>query len=72
MFVPWNRLSKQQARSDFCRRGKSNVSLAEVLELTRKTYAERFRHSAMKRASFQLQRNARRNGIDDREQPGAG
>ena len=42
------------------REGNVNASLAEVLELTPETYAERFRGSAMKRAKLSgLQRNAR-------------
>ena len=40
--------------------GLSQVDLADVLELTTATYAERFRGSAMKRAKLAgLQRNAR-------------
>jgi len=42
------------------REGNINASLANVLELTPETYAERFRGSAMKRAKLSgLQRNAR-------------
>jgi epoxyqueuosine reductase len=58
---PWNRF---QQNTDECRfqprPGNVNVPLSEVLELTPEVYAERFRHSAMKRAKLSgLQRNAR-------------
>jgi hypothetical protein len=37
-----------------------NADLASITELTPETYAERYRHSAMKRAKLSgLQRNAR-------------
>jgi epoxyqueuosine reductase len=58
---PWNRFQQNTDESRFQpRQGNVNVSLAEVLELTPEVYAERFRHSAMKRAKLSgLQRNAR-------------
>ena len=40
--------------------GMLNAELSDILELTPEAYAERFRHSAMKRAKLSgLQRNAR-------------
>jgi epoxyqueuosine reductase len=57
---PWNRFEQTTSEERFLpRAGNANLSLAEVLELTPETYAERFRHSAMKRAKLSgLQRNA--------------
>ncbi len=58
---PWNRFEQTTNEVRFLpREGNVNASLAEVLELTPETYAERFRGSAMKRAKLSgLQRNAR-------------
>jgi len=58
---PWNHTTPATDESRFePRDGNINASLAEILELTPDTYAERFRHSAMKRAKLSgLQRNAR-------------
>jgi epoxyqueuosine reductase len=58
---PWNRFEQVTDESRFLpREGNVNASLADVLELTPDAYAERFRHSAMKRAKLSgLQRNAR-------------
>jgi epoxyqueuosine reductase len=58
---PWNRFEQTTSDTHFLpREGNINASLAEVLELTPETYAERFRGSAMKRAKLSgLQRNAR-------------
>jgi epoxyqueuosine reductase len=58
---PWNRFEQITDEPRFQRReGNVNIDLADVLELTPATYAERFRHSAMKRAKLSgLQRNAR-------------
>src|SRR6185295_11561761 len=58
---PWNRFEQTTNETHFLPRlGNVNASLAEVLELTPETYAERFRGSAMKRAKLsELQRNAR-------------
>ncbi|HEV7746015.1 MAG TPA: tRNA epoxyqueuosine(34) reductase QueG [Pyrinomonadaceae bacterium] len=57
---PWNRFEQATDESRFLpREGNVNASLAEVLELTPETYADRFRGSAMKRAKLSgLQRNA--------------
>lgn len=58
---PWNRFEQVTDELRFQpREGNINASLNDVLELTPETYAERFRHSAMKRAKLSgLQRNAR-------------
>ena len=58
---PWNRFEQTTEEHRFQpREGNINASLNDVLELTPATYAERFRHSAMKRAKLSgLQRNAR-------------
>jgi epoxyqueuosine reductase len=58
---PWNRFAQGTTEERFQpRAGNVNPSLSEVLELTPETYAERYRHSAMKRAKLSgLQRNAR-------------
>jgi epoxyqueuosine reductase len=58
---PWNRFEQPGDEPRFQPRpGNVNASLAGVLELTPETYAERFRHSAMKRTKLSgLQRNAR-------------
>ena len=58
---PWNRFEQPTAEQRFQpREGNVNASLGSLLELTPETYAERFRHSAMKRAKLSgLQRNAR-------------
>ncbi|MEP6818004.1 MAG: tRNA epoxyqueuosine(34) reductase QueG [bacterium] len=58
---PWNRFEQTTIEGRFLpREGNVNTPLAEVLELTAETYAERFRGSAMKRAKLSgLQRNAR-------------
>jgi epoxyqueuosine reductase len=58
---PWNRFEQPTGEIRFQpREGNDNASLADVLALTPETYAERFRHSAMKRTKLAgLQRNAR-------------
>lgn len=58
---PWNRFEQGTTEERFQpRSGNVNQTLSEVLELTPETYAERFRHSAMKRARLSgLKRNAR-------------
>jgi epoxyqueuosine reductase len=58
---PWNRFEQTTGEPRFLpREGNVNAHLADVLELTPKAYAERFRHSAMKRAKLSaLKRNAR-------------
>ncbi|MEP6637069.1 MAG: tRNA epoxyqueuosine(34) reductase QueG [Acidobacteriota bacterium] len=58
---PWNRFEQTTGEPRFQpRAGNVNASLSEVLQLTPEAYAERFRHSAMKRAKLSgLQRNAR-------------
>jgi epoxyqueuosine reductase len=58
---PWNRFEQNTDEPRFQpREGNVNIDLADVLELTPPTYAERFRGSAMKRAKLSgLQRNAR-------------
>jgi epoxyqueuosine reductase len=58
---PWNRFEQMTDEPRFLpREGNVNASLSEVLELTPQAYAERFRHSAMKRTKLPgLQRNAR-------------
>ncbi len=57
---PWNRFAEVTEEKSFePRPGNVNQSLAGILELTQQEYAERFRHSAMKRAKLAgLQRNA--------------
>lgn len=58
---PWNRFEQVTDEHRFApRAGNVNPRLSEVLEMTPEIYAERFRHSAMKRAKLSgLQRNAR-------------
>jgi epoxyqueuosine reductase len=58
---PWNRFEQPTDEPRFEPRTENiNAGLAEVLDLTPATYAERFRGSAMKRAKLSgLQRNAR-------------
>src|ERR1700730_1692428 len=58
---PWNRFEQSTGEKRFePRAGNVNADLAEMATLTPQTYAERFRHSAMKRAKLSgLQRNAR-------------
>jgi len=58
---PWNRFEQVTDEPRFQPREENvNVPLAEVLELTPESYAERYRGSAMKRAKLAgLQRNAR-------------
>jgi epoxyqueuosine reductase len=58
---PWNRFETSTDEARFAPRdGNVNAELADILELTPETYAERFRGSAMKRAKLSgLQRNAR-------------
>jgi epoxyqueuosine reductase len=58
---PWNRFEETTHDARFKPRpGNINASLSEIGKLTPETYAERFRHSAMKRAKLAgLQRNAR-------------
>ncbi|HYE65633.1 MAG TPA: tRNA epoxyqueuosine(34) reductase QueG [Pyrinomonadaceae bacterium] len=58
---PWNRFEQPATEARFEPR-PDNVSaqLSDILKLTPETYAERFRHSAIKRAKLSgLQRNAR-------------
>ncbi len=57
---PWNRFQQGTDETRFePRKGNINASLSDALEMTAETYAERFRHSAMKRAKLSgLQRNA--------------
>jgi len=58
---PWNQMTPVTDEPRFePRQGNINASLPQIIELTAETYAERFRHSAMKRAKLSgLQRNAR-------------
>jgi epoxyqueuosine reductase len=58
---PWNRFEQVSNEQRFRpREGNVNAQLSDVLTLTAESYAERFRHSAMKRAKLSgLQRNAR-------------
>ena len=58
---PWNRFEETTTEARFRPRpGNVNASLSEIVELTPESYAERFRHSAMKRAKLAgLLRNAR-------------
>jgi epoxyqueuosine reductase len=58
---PWNRFAQATSEAGFeARTGNVNPNLPEILKLTPELYAERFRHSAMKRAKLTgLQRNAR-------------
>ena len=58
---PWNRFEQPTAEKRFePRAGNVNAVLSEIEQLMPETYAERFRHSAMKRAKLSgLQRNAR-------------
>jgi epoxyqueuosine reductase len=58
---PWNRFEQATEERGFQpRAGNVNADLASITELTPETYAERYRHSAMKRAKLSgLQRNAR-------------
>lgn len=57
---PWNAMTPETDEIRFePRAGNVSASLSEILELTPKTYAARFRGSAMKRAKLTgLQRNA--------------
>ncbi|HMJ26170.1 MAG TPA: tRNA epoxyqueuosine(34) reductase QueG [Pyrinomonadaceae bacterium] len=57
---PFNQMTPLTKESGFePRAGSVNASLVEILELTPETYAERFRHSAIKRAKLAgLKRNA--------------
>ena len=57
---PWNRFEQVTPEQRFAaREGNVNVQLADILDLTPESYAERFRHSAMKRAKLSgLRRNA--------------
>lgn len=58
---PWNRFEQPTNEIRFePRPGNAEVDLSEILALTPASYAERFRHSAIKRAKIAgLQRNAR-------------
>ena len=58
---PWNRFEQATNEERFePRPGNINPTLTHILDLTPETYAQRFRHSAMKRAKLTgLQRNAR-------------
>ncbi|MEP6786938.1 MAG: tRNA epoxyqueuosine(34) reductase QueG [Acidobacteriota bacterium] len=57
---PWNRFETPAAETRFePRGGETSVDLDEILSLTSETYAERFRHTAIKRAKLPgLKRNA--------------
>jgi len=57
---PWNQMTPATNEPRFePREGNVNVSPQEILELTPEAYAERFRHSAIKRAKLSgLKRNA--------------
>ena len=66
---PWNRFEQvtQEEHRFSPREGNVNAKLTEILALTRETYAERYRHSPMKRAKLSgLQRNAHAL-LDDRQ-----
>lgn len=58
---PWNQMKPVSSESRFePRAGNVNADLADILTLSSEAYAERFRHSAIKRAKLAgLQRNAR-------------
>ena len=58
---PWNRFEQPTTEASFEPRANNiNASLSDSIELTPEAYAERFRHSAIKRAKLTgLQRNAR-------------
>jgi len=58
---PWSRFEQVTDEARFRpRAGNDTASLADILELTPETYAQRYRGSAMKRAKLAgLQRNAR-------------
>jgi epoxyqueuosine reductase len=58
---PWNRFEQPTEEKRFePRAGNVNADLSAIIDLTPGSYAERFRHSAMKRAKLSgLQRNAR-------------
>jgi len=58
---PWNRFEETTAEARFApREGNVNADLNDIMDLTPRTYAARFRGSAMKRAKLAgLQRNAR-------------
>ena len=58
---PWNRFAETSSETAFhARAGNVNAKLQDIVNLTPELYAERFRHSAMKRAKLAgLQRNAR-------------
>lgn len=58
---PWNRFEQPSDEPRFApRAGNINAVLSEIAQLTPESYAERFRHSAIKRAKLSgLQRNAR-------------
>jgi epoxyqueuosine reductase len=58
---PWNQMKPATSESRFePRAGNVNADLADILILTAEAYAERFHHSAIKRAKLAgLQRNAR-------------
>jgi len=57
---PWNRFEQVTPEQRFApREGNVNTRLNDILDLTPESYADRFRHSAMKRAKLSgLQRNA--------------
>jgi len=57
---PWNRFEQVTPEQRFApREGNVDAQLDDILDLTPESYAERFRHSAMKRAKLSgLQRNA--------------
>ncbi len=66
---PWNRFEQvtQEEDSFSPREGNINAKLTDIVDLSPEAYAERFRHSPMKRAKLSgLKRNARAL-LDDRQ-----
>ncbi len=57
---PWNRFQQSASEARFePRKGETSIALDEILAMTSEGYAERFRHSAIKRAKLAgLKRNA--------------
>ena len=70
---PWNRFEQPTKETRFePRPGNVEADLSEILELTPASYAERFCHSAMKRAKLAgLQRNARTLRLQHHAETGA-
>ena len=68
---PWNRFEQPTDEEHFApRSGQTSLPLAEVIEMDHETYAERFRHSAIKRAKLSgLKRTARALLAGDRDSP---